>query len=132
MDKKFRVWNKENKKMWYPSAIASNGRNIALVNQFGVEVADIQKDIIMQYIGRKDKNGKEIYEEDVVKGYFSLSGIKTNPKFEITKVEWDEKLTGFNPFNRYDCDCGEFYCVEDCEVIGNIYENPELLKDEEK
>ena len=64
----------------------------------------------MQYTGLHDKNGKEIYEGDVV-----------SFENEILVMKWHEGTQEPFPFAYYDN-------VEECEVIGNIYENPELLK----
>jgi uncharacterized phage protein (TIGR01671 family) len=75
---------------------------------------------LMQFTGLLDKNGKEIYEGDLVKGEMTYS----EPK--VQKVQWDRGFTGFAPFNDYDTDCQEYYDTDGCEVIGNIYENPEL------
>lgn len=89
---------------------------------------------VMQYTGLKDKNGKEIYEGDILGGY----------PHGTSWVEWDEKWACFNAsFNEdYSDDVG-YHAVkkeslllanelDDCkdawEVIGNIYENPELIK----
>lgn len=79
----------------------------------------------MQYTGLKDANGKEIYEGDIVK-YFDWS---TEPSF--TEVKWQDDLTGFYPFadhpNNCGC-CGKGLLAEGIEVVGNIYENPEILE----
>lgn len=48
----------------------------------------------------------------------------------IINVEWIDELTGFDPFANYDCDCGVYIDASECEVIGNIFDNPELLKGE--
>jgi uncharacterized phage protein (TIGR01671 family) len=75
---------------------------------------------LMQYTGLKDKNGKEIYEGDL---------IKVNGSEELDLVKYlDGSYYGVNPKYhntlRYNLD----YKTKDiAELIGNIYENPELL-----
>ena len=67
--------------------------------------------IIMQYTGLKDKNGKEIYEGDIYKSTSSLFGEHIGVIKDIRRVNLDAD-----------------YHPDDFEVIGNIYENPELIK----
>lgn len=84
--------------------------------------------VLMQYTGLKDRNGKEIYEGDVVSNgldgvveYFSdltWDGGCLHPGFYCQ--EWFE-------FNE-PCELAYPHNFDDCEVIGNIYENPELLE----
>ena len=71
--------------------------------------------IVMQFTGLKDKNGKEIYEGDVVKGGWDCEDGRL--------VEFVEG--GFEPFAKNNGQQGQD--SDDIEIIGNIYENPELL-----
>ena len=82
---------------------------------------------VMQYTGLKDKNGKEIFEGDIVKVYddYNVYGIMAGEIYEIYFAFGGFRLKPKrNPKAK-----GNW--VEDgidFEVIGNIYENPELLK----
>ena len=79
----------------------------------------VNPETVGQYTGLTDKNGKKIFEGDIVK--FD-SG-------EIMIINWDKDGAMFilqpEPYESY-----EFYCVlqDEIEVIGNIHDNPELLK----
>lgn len=93
---------------------------------------EIDPETLCRYTGLKDKNGKRIWENDIVDAseeWWSACG-PAGHNSPIIKVEWLEGVTGFDPFANYDCDCGVYIDANGCEVIGNIFDNPELLKGE--
>lgn len=103
---KFRAWDKNNNRM---ITDCSNFTHY----HFGV---NYQKDIIfMQFTGLFDKNGKEIYEGDIVS-----NGIVN---LEV-HYEWSQFSAGREPGILLST------IAEEVEIIGNIYENPNLLKNE--
>jgi uncharacterized phage protein (TIGR01671 family) len=108
---KFRAWDKRKKYMEeisWPWAILDNTIYDITGGRKHKEKDDI---ILMQYTGLKDKNGKEIYEADIIIADWSFK--------EPTEIKWPEF---YYNLIEYGLD------GEDLEVIGNLYENPELLK----
>lgn len=85
----------------------------------------------MQYTGLRDRNGKEIYEGDVVEfnnNNYELTAGHRNDEIVIAEVEYSCGAWGLKEANGQ---LHDLYIVlvndEEAEVIGNIYENPELL-----
>jgi uncharacterized phage protein (TIGR01671 family) len=72
--------------------------------------------VLMQYTGLKDKNGVEIYEGDILEWCYMEAGRGV--------VEYVDFYSSFAPFNRLRRELDLKF-----EVIGNIYENPEVLKE---
>lgn len=114
---KFRVWDKRKKEWLF------RGKDIdAMADDIEGMCIGWESYEIMQYTGLKDKNGKEIYEGDIVKkykrGFYDTS-------YGTYIVSWDEITVAFTTKDR-DLSSGSF--MEDIEfnyeVIGNIYENP--------
>lgn len=129
---KFRVWDKEDKKFVKPcfdheedrynkgtAMIRWNSKGEIWFTLSGYRDEDgnpyeIDAEV-MQYTGLKDKNGKEIYEGDVVKCY--------GGEFAFGFWQYSERITIKDIFDILIAE--EF---DNIEVIGNIYENPELLE----
>ena len=146
---KFRAWDKKNKRMlrledvggecWADSYYGEYSElwNSDLGNFFDCldSIGEDEDVILMQYTGLKDKNGKEIYEGDIVGIYW------VGEERELTWfVEWDSKSASFclrqTPGSKvytqpYISASPTFINdLQQTAIIGNIYENPELLAKE--
>ena len=78
----------------------------------------------MQYTGYKDKTGREIYEGDILKCRLH------NGKYENYAIKWVHSLCGFDALNKDESNFIDCCIWNEFEVIGNIYENLELLEKE--
>ena len=79
-----------------------------------------------QYTGKVDKNGTKIFEGDVVD--VSKTDYIWPTRFNRVIVEWDDAYAGFDPFVEYDRNLEMYTYAKSCIVIGNIHDNPELMK----
>ena len=81
---------------------------------------------ICQRTGLKDKNGKLIWENDVVGFWDTYSTENGQAEMDcIGKVVWDDETISFQVTNRLYAESYEV--LDECSVIGNIFDNPELL-----
>lgn len=81
-----------------------------------------------QYTGLTDKNGTKIFEGDIIKLHYDCCLPHWYTAGIAVEVYWKRADCGFYPFCEYDCECDGFVRADKTEVIGNIYDNPELLK----
>jgi len=115
---KFRAW--DGKKMSkIPFAITQDGILCSGNGVAYLATSITDSFVLMQFTGLHDKNGREIYEGDVVRGTFGGNYI-----VEIGKISGGGMDTGVIGFGWVMDDQDP----EECEVIGNIYEHKELLK----
>lgn len=124
---KFRAWD-ENKKMTYFELsfdVIKDGINRSCYLREAIRKGCHYE--LMQYTGLKDRNGKEIYEGDIIQ-YRDYSGpvpITPGSKFPTTKSIVNSPENMFEGILLKGNGYGE---PKDIEVIGNIYENPELIE----
>lgn len=125
---KFRAWSDETKMMYHSHR--PNGTNNPMWSYDSVFRANNPKTHIMQYTGTKDKNDKEIYEGDIlqIKDRFVMWSRTNGQIVEDVNVVVEWSGSGFRP-RRLGNTRTWILDMSQYEVVGNIYENPELLED---
>ena len=135
---KFRAWHRKEKIMYWFKLMWGNfgyGGGYIGMAPFGqpdtnknykdnLRLVDPDECEIMQYTGLKDKNGKETYEGDIVRQVISddFEDLSNENLIEIGAVVFNLGQFEINNYPLY-------VCIDfDAEIIGNIHENPELIK----
>lgn len=122
---KFRAWTEEGKVMYYDVYPFKDDTLLLSYDEISFDEVPASDFILMQSTGLIDKNGEEIFEGDVLLTYDG----------ELAKVFWNDDLAGW--FVDFLYEIAELSEVADiqssrsiCKIIGNIYENLELLERE--
>ena len=114
---RFRVFYKPHNKIYNVICLNSDRQKEIIVEYKGsTALVEWKYCDILQSTGLKDKNGRLIYEGDIIKETL----IDFINEEIITVVKWDKLNTGYNLENLQNCER---------EIIGNIYQNPELLEE---
>ena len=126
MRPEFRAWTEEGKAMYYGVYPFKDDTLLLSYDEIAFDEVPASDFIVMQSTGLKDKNGSEIFEGDIVKYEAGCNTV-------TEKVVYDKNFAGFGvkgadaniifTFGELAEDIDLSYL----EVIGNIYENPELL-----
>jgi len=140
---KFRAWDKEEKRMvHFGNHFYVGGTNDLCF--IGEDSPNNMKELLMQYTGLKDKNGKEIYEGDIldvdiIMGEDEKRGVHSTDKgivifkngcfnLDIISVEYYGSLARIDNEGWGEDILINIIFENEPEIIGNIYENPKLLK----
>ncbi|EEO6641769.1 hypothetical protein G6082_001376 [Listeria monocytogenes] len=139
----FRVFVKETKKMLPVTDLCFNETESVGVSGCGdpncplcVDWYNFDDVVLMQYTGLKDKNGKKIFEGDVVTAFSNINKYTDSfagdvePTFCFTSIVYDGACfkTTYKGEPSYVLNQNGSSLVKHMEVIGNIHENPELLE----
>ena len=122
---KFRAWTEEGKVMYYDVYPFKDDTLLLSYDEISFDEVPASDFILMQSTGLFDEYGKEIFDGDILH----------TPDNELAKVFWNDDLAGW--FVDFLYEIAELSEVADiqssrsiCAIVGNIYENPELMEEE--
>ena len=129
MNIKMRAWLKQDKVIVEVLEWIHNGRIGVSIDDSGSFIKQPEDVEIMMFTGLSDKQGKEIYEGDIIlipEGFYGDNAMSMTKErkavVEHDVCDFDDDGSGFYIGLPDDCKWS------DCEIIGNIHENPELLE----
>ena len=135
MRPKFRAWDGAKKEMFKDTFAITESGQVVVVEQESIvcppDYVFVDHLVIMQSTGLKDKNGKEIFEGDIITNGIDIVDVRNHETLGFyTMVNGREVFFGHGTsIKEFEKDIEGF--TEITEVLGNIYENPELLEDKE-
>lgn len=114
-----------NKGEWiYGSFVEDTDLNACCIRDKSLVYELVDRETVGQYTGLTDKNGKKIFEGDIVKVTTGIEGYKSTYHSAIQEVKYNAEsgIAVFLPFDNSD--------MVEVEIIGNLYDNPKLLRSE--
>ena len=125
---RYRAWDTTNKEMFKDTFSITESGQVVVVEQEDVmcppDYVFVDNLVIMQSTGMVDRNGNIIFEGDIVK-------MSKDVYSEPTYYEVVRHRGGAYRIESKQHGCELWLRHADCEVVGNLYENPELLEDKE-
>lgn len=84
-------------------------------------IFEVDPETVCQYTGSTDKNGRKIFEGDIVKVLYT-NGQEDGG--DVTEVKCSEKSASFSPWDwEYDCDgCDLYFHIKEIEIVGNAFD----------
>ena len=120
---------------WHYGVPLMLNENYVCITKLNEHNKTVEYKTLGQYTGLTDKNGNKIFEGDIVK-YKNTDGIKVNgvALTIIGKVNYNEKNASFaiDGKDKIGAKHYDYFPIKNIEVIGNIHDNPELLKEAEQ